>query len=353
MTTRSRRGVSRSLGATLVAVVTLAGCGTETPSSILLDGLSQPRGIGVDGETICVAEAGSMPSESPSGERPGQVEADTGRLLCSDNGKSFETVLLGLPFVYYPDAAVTSGAADVVFDEAATYALIGESYGKLSRSVVRVTERGPEIVADLLEFAERRAPADDDGIRSNPWSMVSDRRSEGFLVADAATGQVLSARLDGGIDLFAAVPGHEVLTGMAWGPDGMLYVGSFGQLPHPNGSGAVVAIGEDGSSRTVVEGLTMVIDVGFDRNGGMFILEYSVPPDEPQGVDAYRDDRGRLLYVGEPIHANEPRVLVDGLDRPTALAVRGDEIVVSITGGEQAASEGMLRQYPLDALLAD
>ena len=72
---------------------------------------------------------------------------------------------------------------------------------------------------------------------------------------------------------------------------------SFGQLPHPPGSGAVVAIGADGLHRAVVEGLTMPIDVAFDGAGGMFVLEYANPPDEPTGVDAYRDGTGRLLYL--------------------------------------------------------
>ena len=162
---------------------------------------------------------------------------------------------------------------------------------------------------------------------------------------------MLDVGLDGTVSTFAPVPGHAVLTGMAWGADGDLHVASFGQLPHPAGSGAVVAIDDAGTSRVVVDDVTMAIDVAFDEAGGMFILEYANPPAEPTGVDAYRDGTGRLLYLPRTPSDDSPTVLLDDLNRPTALAINGDDVLISVASGVQARGAGVLVRYSRDELL--
>lgn len=337
------------LTGTRLAVLVVAGalmgssCGSGSiEQRVVLDGLSQPRGIMADGDTVCVAVAGELPAAVATGDPSAQLEAETGRVVCrhGDDGDEVTTVVGGLPFVYYPDAAVTSGAADLALVGGRMHVLVGEASGRVARSIVTVEDGEPHIVADLLAFAEERVGADG-LLRSNPFSLVPLPDEDGFLVADAATGSVLRAGLDGEVAVYAPVPGHEVLAGMAWGLDGELYVASFGQLPHPPGSGAVVAIGTDGVHRTVVDGLTMPIDVGFDGDGGMFVLEYATPQDEPTDPgDAYRDASGRLLYTESAGAASRLRVVADGLSRPTSLVVGDDIVWVSLAAGELAAAEG-------------
>ena len=323
------------------------GDGAET----VLDLLSQPRGLSVDATTLCVAEAGSIGPDGPTREQPGQLESDTGRVVCGPlSGGTAKALVDELPFVYYPDAAVTSGAADVVRADGRVFALVGESYGDTSRSILEILPSGSRVIADLFEFAESSS-GPSGVVRSNPYSFVMTPDRSGFFVAEAAAGAVLRADLDGAVELFAAVPGHEVLTGMSWGPDDLLYVASFGQLPHPVGSGAVVALDASGSHEVVVDGLTMAIDVAFDRDGAMFVLEYASPVDDPHGVDAYRDRSGRLLYVRSPFDDVEMTVLLDDLDRPTALDVFDGEVFISLSAGEQAAGEGSVVRFARADLL--
>lgn len=348
----------RSAVTAAAAGLVLVGCATAAPppTETVVESLSQPRGLDVEGGRVCVAEAGSPgplgkgTATSRAGSAAGsgrvQVEADTGRVVCRTTDGSLEVVVDRLPFVHYPDAAVTSGAADVVRRADDLYVLVGESYGRLARSIVAVGDDGTVTeVADLLAYAESTLGANS-AVRSNPYSMVPTHDGEGFLVADAATGTILEVGFDGTVELFAALPGHAVVAGLAWGPGGDVYVASFGSLPHPAGSGAVLAVDARGRERVVLDGLTMPIDLGFDEEGGLYVLEYSSPPDDPEGTEAYRDASGRLLHTRLD-EAGPPRVVLDGLDRPTAVAIADGRAWISVSGGELAPAEGEVVVLPL------
>jgi hypothetical protein len=259
-----------------------------------------------------------------------------------------EAVISGLPFVHYPDANVTSGVSDVLLTANQLFVLVGEAVGPDARRIIEVGPDGTTVVADLLAAAELR-PDTEGAVRSNPWSFVLRPDEEGFYVSEAAAGLILDVGMDGAVSIFAPAPGHEVLTGMAWGPDGRLFVASFGQLPHPEGSGAVLAIDAEGNSTEVASGLTMVIDVAFDGDGGMLVLEYSTPLAEPQGSDAYRDASGRLIHI-DSIGA-QPRVLLESLARPTAMTVVGDRLFMSLAQGELAEGEGRIVSHLIPELL--
>jgi hypothetical protein len=73
--------------------------------------------------------------------------------------------------------------------------------------------------------------------------------------------------LDGDIEVFSDVAGHEVLTGIACGPDGLVYMASFSEPPHAEGDGAVRRIYPDGSSAVAADNLTTPIDLAFDTLG--------------------------------------------------------------------------------------
>ncbi len=331
----------------------LTACGPDGDgAATVIADLSQPRGISVDGGSVCVAEAGAVSDPDAIEGRSDEIRAETGRIICrSTLDEDDKVVLDGLPFVYYPTAAVTSGATDVIHHDDALYALIGEAVGPLARSIVAIDTTGVRQVADLLTFAERTAGASGGTVGSNPYSFVLAPDGSAFFVADAATGSVLRVAADGEVSTFAAVAGHEVLTGMTWGPDGRLYVASFGQLPHPDGSGSIVAVDMTGAHEIVADDLTMPIDVGFDSDGGMFVLEYSSPEREPTGSDAYRDRTGRLSYFRGPNRAAEPVELVEGLARPTALAITDSDVLISLAVAEQGHGEGSVVRFALADLM--
>ena len=202
-------------------------------------------------------------------------------------------------------------------------------------------------MADFLAFAIENAQPDffdELNTISNPFAMIPDPANSRFLVTDGATGHVLAAGLDGDIQVFSDVIGHEVLTGIARGPDGLVYVTSFSQLPHPTGGGAVLRLYPDGSFAVAVDDLTTPIDLAFDTAGRLYVIEFI---DGSDTGSPYRGRTGRLLRL-EPEGAGwtEGRVLVEGMPFPTALLIDGDDrIYISVHGAFSAPNAGLVLRF--------
>lgn len=171
--------------------------------------------------------------------------------------------------------------------------------------------------------------------------MTPDQGRERFLVTDGATGHVLAAGLDGEITLFAELPGHEVLTGIDRGPDGLVYVASFSQLPHATGTGSVLRLFADGAFEVVVDGLTTPIDLAFDSSGRMYVLEFI---GDGESSDPYRGKTGRLLRLESQADGWGVRtVLIEKLPFPTALLIDDqDTVYISVHGAFSPPGTGLV-----------
>jgi hypothetical protein len=112
---------------------------------------------------------------------------------------------------------------------------------------------------------------------------------------------------------------------------GRIYVSLFGGFPFVAGAGKVVSIAEDGEAkvpRIEVEGLNAPVDIAFDPNGRMLVLEHGVY-DQAVG---FGPGTGRLLSFDNV--PGERQVVLDGLTRPVSMLVWDEgQIVVSELGG--------------------
>ena len=113
----------------------------------------------------------------------------------------------------------------------------------------------------------------------------------------------------------------QVPTGLAFGPDGALYVATFTASPHPVGDARVYRLEDknfDGDARDAGEatvfatGLTAAIDLAFDSRGRLYVLEYSTNP--------LLDAPGRISQIVN----NAPKAHVHGLDEPTSMTFTDD-----------------------------
>jgi hypothetical protein len=339
----------------LALVVLLASCAApagRVGAEPFAGGLNQPRGLAFDGAgNLLVAEAGAiMAGEAVT---PPVTSNRSGRVsrLAPDGSRA--TVLDGLPFTHDTATATDVGPADVLLRDGALYVLTAEGHAPLSRLLLRVAEgREPETVANFYAFAlednlfgQMMGAA---GVQSNPYAAAVGPGGEVF-VSDGASGRVLRVAQGGAISVFAEVPGMPPLTGLAFGPDGRLYVAVFSVLPHSPGTGAVWAAGGDGAAQAVVESLTMPIDVAFDPAGRMYVLEFGDgrEPRDPYGAEGVAGS-GRLLRMG-PGGARE--VLLDGLAHPTAMvfAPNGD-LYLAVRGAFSGPGEGEVVRVECGAL---
>ena len=343
---------TRSIGyvlATLVVVVGACGSG-DSGFEVVLDGLNEPRGLWVlaDG-TLCVAEAGRLAEGQEVREGPTANLAETGSVTCVDTEGVRERVIEQLPYVFYNVTGVTTGPADVVEMDGELYLLTGESEGDLARKLLRISDstNPPDVIADFLAFTVETAQLDffdEINIISNPFAMIPDPSNERFLVTDGATGHVLAVGLDGDVEVFSEVTGHEVLTGITRGPDGLIYLTSFSELPHAEGDGAVLRLYPDGSSDVATENLTTPIDLAFDTSGRLYVLEFL---EATETGDPYRGTTGRLVRLepeGDGWIASQ--VLVEGLPFPTALLIGDDDrIYISVHGAFSSPGSGLVVRF--------
>ena len=339
------------IGRVLALLLVLGSCGSEDLRyTVVLDGFNDPRGLWIRADgTLCAAEAGRLAEGQEVREGPTANLAHSGSVSCVDGAGIRRRIIENLPYVFYNVTGVTTGPADVSELNSELYVLTGEGEGALARSILRVTDSvdQPDVVADFLTFAiETTQPDffDEIDIISNPFAMIADPANRRFLVTDGATGQVLAAGLDGDIQVFSETAGHEVLTGIVRGPDGLAYVASFSQLPHAEGSGAVLRLHPDGTLAVAADNLTTPIDLAFDASGRLLVLEFI---DDTDTGDPYRGKSGRLVRL-EPAGDRwiASRVLVEGLPFPTALLIDGqDRVYISVHGAFSSPSSGLVLRF--------
>lgn len=336
-------------GWVLAILLVVAACGSSDPGyRVVLGGLNEPRGLAMrtDG-SLCVAEAGRLAEGQTAQEGSTANRADTGSASCVSTGEIQERIVERLPYVFYNGTGVTTGPADVAELDGELYLITGEGQGPLARKLLRVSDvtAPPEVVADLLSFSSRTEPDILPRIDfSNPFAMIPDSSGESFLVTDGATGLVLKVSLDGAVQMYSEVEGHEVLTGIVRGPDDLVYVSSFSELPHAEGDGAVVRINPDGSSAVAADNLTTPIDLAFDSSGFLYVLEFTETTDAD---DPYRGTTGRLIRLdSEGQGWVLGQVLVQGLPFPTALLIDNeDRIYISVRGAFSSPSSGLVLRF--------
>ncbi|WP_018238165.1 ScyD/ScyE family protein [Ensifer sp. BR816] len=185
----------------------------------------------------------------------------------------------------------------------------------------------------------------------NPFDFVA--ADQGFYVVDAARNSVEHVRSDGrkrtvvsfrrlpqAADTlqnlspteFAADSSYEVdavPTGIAL-HERRLHVALFGGFPFLAGAGTVVSIPTGGAPepRLEVDGLNAPVAIAFANDGGMFVLEHGTY-DQKQG---FAKGSGRLLKIDAATKSRS--TILDGLTRPVSVLVwDARQLVVSDLAG--------------------
>jgi hypothetical protein len=329
---------------------------TQSAVEIIASGLNNPRGLtfGPDG-ALYVAESGTGGSgpcftgpEGPScfGHSGSVTKVD-------QQGQS--RVLTGLSsFAVEGTGDAAIGPADVSF-QGQDKMYVAEGLGlnlDFSKTIPELGDMGQllllqdgtrlQTVADLADFEDANNPLGDEE-NVNPNSVLT--TPQGQVVADAGANDLLNVDRRGRVSVLALFPNRlvdgismdAVPTSVARGPDGALYVGQLTGFPFPVGGANVYRIVPGQAPQVFAGGFTNIIDVAFDSNGTLYVLEMF------QNGLLSGDPTGALIRVDR--NGGQHVVMSTGLNTPGGLALRDGAAYVSNCG--TCAGDGEVLRIPL------
>ena len=299
----------------VVAVVLACGlCGfaaTERAHAALyeitpiMSGLVTPRGLtfGRDG-ALYVAEAGS------GGTGPTVIAGNNATLYFGNSsaltrwaGGVQTRVLSGLPSLATASGGEATGLQDIAFasngqayglfafgstadQRSANLGMAGANLGTVTLLNLANGSVGPRIA----DFALHEFNFNPDGSRlrdSNPFSLALTANGN-FLVADSGGNTFLRASPTGDITTLGVLPAkpnplpigppvyQSVPTAIEVGPDGAYYIGQLTGFPFPAGAANVYRYDPvTGTISEAYSGFTNIIDIAFDAEGDLLVLELS------------------------------------------------------------------------------
>ncbi len=325
-----------------------------TPTiTTIASGLNSPRGIAVDGDgVVYVAQAGVGGDECVTiGEGEEEREAcfgDSSSISMIVDGVA-EDVISGIPSFLFSEGEYI-GAQDVVLEDGMVYGIVGLGMDPALREEAGdpAVGLGWVIGADgeggwfpAIDVAAYEAANNPDGglIDSNPFSgylgegggAVADSGANALLwIPDEGDTSTLAVFPDTMVDApeflglppGTQIPMQAVPTGVVQGPDGAWYVGQLTGFPFVSGAAKVWRVVPGEEPTVYAEGFTNIIDLAFDADGMLWVLEISavgllgVNPEDPATF------AGGLYSVGSDGSVTEQ--LSEGLVLPAGMAFGPD-----------------------------
>lgn len=303
--------VRRTVAAAVALTGAVVGCAPTSgpgaaPVKVVADGLNGPLGLTSAGGDLYVAEGESGEVTRIDGRTGGQEVILDGLRSPAAVARSGGRTVVVTGGTDVPDASITGDATVFVADTGGAQVPLAdlEAY-ELAENPDGQRQFDPETGEPLDAL-------------SNPFAMITQRGPGLVLVADGGANAVLSVAEDGTVSTFfvppvittgacEGVPNNDpehmgcdsVPTGLAYGPDGALYVSTLnGDAP---GEGRVYVLDAvTGAVREVIEGFSGPTGVAVAPDGTVFVSEvlFGAPaPDAPPADGFDPASIGRIVRV--------------------------------------------------------
>lgn len=273
------------------------------------------------------ATAGAQPTvpgigSTHAGSQAGSVAKIAGGCAVS--------VASGFPSATDPNLGWAFGVAAVAFLDGQLYALVdggGASTQNtdLPNGVYRVNADGTfAVVADLSawvranEVADPHQPLTPDG---EPFAMIAGK--DALWVSESNHEQLLKITPDGAITrvIDFSPLGDIVPTGLAAAPDGGVYVGFLSPLPFAAGTAKVMKVDASGKAADVWTGLTAVTGVAVGPDGVLYAAELTTGAGSGTTPPFVIPGSGKIVKQTGPSTSAD---VATGLSAPTALSFGAD-----------------------------
>ena len=303
------------LGSTTVAAA--KDRADESTATLLVTGLEELQGstVGPGGDLFVTAPlTGSI----------WRVDPKTGDVTLFASGLPAR-----IPGLFY----LGSGVVDVTFVGGTAYALVtGVAPDLDGHDIVGIYRiDGPDsftVIADLGAFSQANPP-DTDFFVGTGFQYAIEPFRGGFVVSDGHHNRVLWVSRDGEISELIAF-GDVVPTGLAiWGNS--IYLAQAGPIPHEPEDGKVVVFGPKSTTATdVASGIRLAVDVEFGSGRTLFALSQGFWNGPFEGTPA-DPNTGALMRVRQN---GSLKTIVEGLDRPTSVEIIKNTAYIVTLGGE-------------------
>jgi hypothetical protein len=325
---------------------------------VVMSGLDNPRGMdfGPQG-ALYVAEAGRGGGGDPTA--PSFVlrgmtlyYGATGAVSRLWKGEQ-ERVATGLPSLALANGNEGGGPNDISFNGVGNaYVTTGFGANPSLRSglgsagagfaqLIRLKPNGNwSSVADLGTY-EGSANPDGRQLDTNPFAVLATPGGK-TVVTDSGGNSLLGVDNQGAISVIAVMPllpppqafsGDPVPTGFAVGPDGAYYVGILSGAPFRDGAANVYRVVPGEAPTVFRSGFKTVIDVDFDGDGNLYVLQHSSGPAGLAGP-------GSMVRVAPD---GTRSTVLEGLTAPTSMAVARDGTLYVTNFGVTAGQGQVLR----------
>jgi len=345
-----RTGITLIVSAFAVALTSATGAGAAT--RVVMSGLDNPRGLAFGPQgALYVAEAGrGGPGPCIVLRGAPQCYGPTGAVSRLWHGQQ-ERIASGLPS--YGSATQATGPHDISFQGlGGGYVTLGLGFEGAPRSelegigyqlgwLVRLPANGGwrndvDVAAHEFSFNPGGGPVD-----SNPYGVLAEPGGE--VVTDAGSNTLLRIGPSGAISTLAVFPSRaqgrstdSVPTAVAVGPDGAYYVSELTGVPFSTGASVIYRVVPGQEPTVVWSGFTTVIDIAFDPDGNLYVLEHSTGP-------VFFQLPGRLLKVAPD---GTQTVVIDNLTRPGSVALGPDGAIYISNRSTSIGTGEVLRVDP-------